>query len=67
MQSGALICGQAGSKCVLQLNISYVVRQQNSYDLAAFCRMMCHITGIHTTQFCCKSILTQLFDFIVNL
>jgi len=42
MQSEALICGQAGSKHVLQLNISYIIRQQNSYDLSAVCHVMCH-------------------------
>jgi len=71
MQSGALICGQAGSKCVLQLNISYIVRQQNGYDLATVGHMMCHITGILSTQFCCsfccKSTMTLPFGFIVKL
>jgi len=63
MQSEAHICSQAGSKHVLQLNISYILRQQNSYDLAAVCHMMCHITGILNTQFCCKSIMTAIWFY----
>jgi hypothetical protein len=72
MQSGALICGQAGSKCVLRLNISYIVRQQNSYDLATVGHLMCHITGILSTQFCCsccKSIMTAIWFYfeVINI